>query len=290
MTQPSLAPRVDETPAALQRTIGVGRVAFKPAPSDRPETRATRLETLYQEGAAKVRLPKVYSDMAEAVLINTSGGLTGGDVLDWSVEAGVNTRSVLTTQACEKIYRASEGTANVTSFLSLDKGAELHWLPQETILFDRSSLSRQLHVHMAQDARFLAVEAVILGRDAMGEQVTEAHFSDRWRIHRGGKLVHADDLLLSGKVGEIAAGSSTLASQRAFASVVYVGPEDQEVLEAWCAKLRPKAPDMSFGVSAFNGKITARLTAVDGFALRQKLIPFLQGLRPDQPLPKLWSL
>ncbi|MDX5594402.1 urease accessory protein UreD [Pseudovibrio sp. SPO723] len=289
MTAHNLAEK--PTPVAgLQRTAGVGRIAFKPAPSEDPTTSATRLETLYQEGAAKVRLPKVYSDMAEAVLINTSGGLTGGDVLDWSVEAGVNTRSVLTTQACEKIYKASEGTANVTSFLSLDKGSELHWLPQETILFDRASLSRQMHVHMAEDARFLAVEAVILGRDAMGEQVEMAHFSDRWRIHRGGKLVHADDLLFSGEVTKIAAGSSTLARQRAFASVVYLGPEDQEVLEARCDALRPKTPDLSFGISTVNGKITARLTAATGFDLRQKLIPFLQGLRPERALPKLWSL
>ena len=49
----------------------------------------TRVERLYQEGAAKIRMPRTSSaDPLEAMLINTAGGLTGGDRLDWQIEAG----------------------------------------------------------------------------------------------------------------------------------------------------------------------------------------------------------
>ena len=37
------------------------------------------LKELYQSGCAKLMLPKTYGKMTEAVLLNTAGGITGGD-------------------------------------------------------------------------------------------------------------------------------------------------------------------------------------------------------------------
>jgi urease accessory protein len=76
----------------------------------------------------------------------------------------------------------------------------VHWLPQETILFDRASLSRRLEVDLAEGAEFLAVEAVLLGRKAMGEAMREGLFQDRWRIRKNGVLLHAENLRLSGDI------------------------------------------------------------------------------------------
>ncbi|NKB78601.1 hypothetical protein HED49_03615 [Ochrobactrum daejeonense] len=71
----------DDTPADLssQRIDGLGglSVQFKDGRS--------RLSRLYQEGAAKIRMPQVANDPMEAILINISGGLTGGDRLRWDV-------------------------------------------------------------------------------------------------------------------------------------------------------------------------------------------------------------
>ena len=99
----------------------------------------TRLREFYQEGAAKIRLPQTFDASMEAVIINTAGGLTGGDRMNWSVAAGPGTRIDVTTQACEKIYKASAGTAEVTTRIEAGAGARVDWLPQETILFDRAS-------------------------------------------------------------------------------------------------------------------------------------------------------
>ncbi len=63
----------------------------------------SRLEQLFQEGCAKIRLPDTFSNEMEAILINSSGGLTGGDELEWRADAGEGTSLVVTTQACEKI-------------------------------------------------------------------------------------------------------------------------------------------------------------------------------------------
>ncbi|TIU55257.1 MAG: hypothetical protein E5W35_18880, partial [Mesorhizobium sp.] len=72
----------------------------------------TRLQRLYQDGSAKIRLPAVQGDPLEAVLINTAGGMTGGDRLGWTIEVGAEASASITTQACEiDIQRAGEGGA-----------------------------------------------------------------------------------------------------------------------------------------------------------------------------------
>ena len=131
----------------------------------------TRIVELYQEGAAKIRMPAVAVDPLEAVLINTAGGLTGGDRIGWEIEAGPGARASITTQACEKVYRTHSGGAVVSMTLTAREGARIAWLPQETIVYDRSAFARSLEVDLADGAGTLIVEATVFGRLAMGERV-----------------------------------------------------------------------------------------------------------------------
>ena len=140
---------------ALQRARDCGRIAV------RAEGGVTRLARLYQEGCGKIRLPRdARAEGLEAVLINSSGGLTGGDQMSWQAEVGAGARLTLSTQACERIYRARDGVAGQRATLTVGAGASLHWLPQETILFDGGALSRRLDADLHAGGRLLAVEAV----------------------------------------------------------------------------------------------------------------------------------
>lgn len=179
---------------APQRAWGRGRLSAKPFDG------RTRLAEFYQEGCAKIRLPDTFDHTMEAVLINSSGGLTGGDRLEWTFDSGEETHLTLTTQACEKIYKSSGGTATVDTRIDVRAGACVHWLPQETILFERAAMARSLEVDIADNAEFLAVEAVLLGRKAMGEAMENGLFQDRWRIRKGGVLLHAENLKLAGEM------------------------------------------------------------------------------------------
>ncbi|MGL4489603.1 MAG: urease accessory protein UreD, partial [Rhizobiaceae bacterium] len=132
----------------MQRAFGRGECFVK------SRAGVTAIDRLWQEGCAKIRLPK-HDHGFEAVMINSSGGLTGGDRMHWRVHAGVDTAITVTTQACEKIYAASDGVAEVQTHLSMEQGSRLNWLPQETILFDRSALARTLNVELAADAQLL---------------------------------------------------------------------------------------------------------------------------------------
>lgn len=275
-------------PPALQRTSGTGRMAVKTVNGQ------TRLDTFYQEGAAKIRIPRLPGQARmEAVLINTSGGLTGGDRLAWDIDAGAGTALTLTTQACEKVYKASAGTADVTVSLKAGAGASLAWLPQETIVFDRARLMRRLDADLAPDARLLAVEATIFGRQARGESVREALFSDRWRIRRDGKLVHADNLRLEGDVAGALALPAVTGGGIAVATVLLVtetaeglaGPLRDQL--AACPTVQSSA---SFWRVAGSGKLLARFVARDSVALRKGLVPTLALLNEGAQLPKIWSL
>lgn len=274
-TPPAEAPR-------FQRIQAAGRV------SATVRDGKTCLERLYQEGSAKIRLPRLPGASLEAILINTGGGLTGGDRLEWEVTAGPGASMVATTQACEKIYRSSGGEALVTCRLKVAEGGFLAWLPQETILFGGSALRRRLEIDLEPGARALIVEAAIFGRTAMGESVTQARFRDRWRLRVDGRLVHAEELALEGHVHELLQEAAGGNGAVAMASILLVGENAAAMLPSVQALLGPQDGASAWTVGG-SGKLLARLLGRDGHALRQRLVPMIRLLSGEAGLPRIWS-
>ena len=261
-------------PAAAQRARGTARVTMGPD---------ARLRDLYQQGCLKVVFP---GRGAEAVLVNTAGGLTGGDRVEVTAEAAPGARLTLSTQAAERGYRASAETpAFATVRLSAGAGARLHWLPQETILYDGARLRRRIEADLAPDATFLAVEAVIFGRTAMGERFRSGLFADDWRIRRGGRLVWADAMRLGPDPGAQLDHPWTTGGAGAVVTLFCAGPST----EAAVAALRTHLP-APWGVSLLDpDAAVARGVAEDGHALRARLVPALEAVLRG-PLPKVWRL
>ena len=153
-----------------------------------------KLKRFYQSGSAKIFIPKTYAKTTEAVLVNTAGGLTGGDIFGAKLRADGDTHLTVSTQTAERVYCAlGPQAAKITIDIDLGGKASLHWLPQETILFDGAGFSRHLKVEMDDAASFLASEMMVFGRTAMHETVRQGNLSDQWRISRGGRLIHAED-------------------------------------------------------------------------------------------------
>ncbi len=145
--------------------------------------------------------------------------------------------------ACEKVYRARDGRAEVEVSLNAAAGGRIDWLPQETILFDGGALARTLAADLAADARLLAAEAVILGRTAMAEIVRVGELRDRWRIRRAGRLVFADDLHFGRDMTTLTALAPVLGGAAAFASLLLVAEDAARFLEPLRAAIgRPAAP------------------------------------------------
>lgn len=269
-----------QTDHQLQRARGTGRIAAGWRES------TTRLDTLFEEGCAKIRLPRTHDDSVQAVLINSAGGLTGGDRIDWRADATAGARLVLTTQACERIYRSLGSDAELMTRITVGAGARLDWLPQETILFQGARLRRRLEVDLAPDARFTTIEAVIIGREAMGEDARDLRFADSWRIRVDGRLLHAEQTRLRGEDRE-RDSLGLLEANRAFATILHIAPDAGRRLD----DVRALLPDDARAAASLIGnRLIVRAMAPSGIALRRAIAPALALLSGAGALPRLWHL
>jgi urease accessory protein len=247
---------------------------------------------LAQSGCGRLLFPAIAAGAPlEAVIVNTSGGLTGGD--RFLVEAGVapDASAMLTTQACEKIYRSDGSDTHIETRLRVGTGAELAWLPQETILFDGARLRRKLIIDIEETSCLLAVEAVLLGRKASGESLTRGLFRDSWRVRRAGKLVFAEETAFEGDLAPRLAAAASLKGASAYASVLLAAPDAAIRLDG----ARQLFDDQMLmkeavegGISTFDGLCVARMIAQDGAALRRVLVALLKALGGD--LPRVWHI
>lgn len=247
----------------------------------------TRLSALRQAGAARVRFPKPAGNAApEAVLLNTAGGLTGGDRIDIDVTLADRCEATVTSAAAEKIYRSLGDATQIAIDLRLGQGSSCCWLPQPTIMFNGSNLDRRTHVHMAADARLLAVEMLIYGRTAMGEDVRRGSIRDAWRVRRDGCLVFADTTRVSGAIADVLGRGATLDGARATAMLLYVAPDARARLDEVRALLEPASS--TAGVSSWNGMLLVRATARHGRDLQRDLQPVITRLS-GRLLPRVWQ-
>jgi len=262
----------------LQRTEGALRLGFSVR-----EGKTIAAET-FQSGALRVRFPRALGP-PEAVILNTAGGLTGGDVLTISLRVGAGAQAVIAGQACEKIYKSAQGKAVIRTAITLSDNAALDYLPQPTILFDHARLERETTAHIAEESRLLALEAGILGRTAMDEEFREGALRDVWKIWREGRLVFSDALALTGEAARALKSPWALDRTRAYATLIHAAPNAEERID----EMRGLLSDMTGAASAWNGVLVTRLVAPDGYTLMRMLSHILGAFRKS-PLPRLWSI
>jgi urease accessory protein len=263
------------------RNRAVGRVAFSVV----AVPGCSRRSRVYEAGSLRVRFPNgINRDTLDAVIVNTAGGMAGGDDFGIDIDVGPDARLTVTTAAAEKIYRSLGTDTEVGVKLKVSSGGKLAWLPQETILFDQMRLRRSIDIDLAEDSRLLLAEAVVFGRSAMGETVAHGHFTDRWRVRAGGKLIFAETTRLDGEIAQHLAQRAVADGNVAVASLIKYPGNDDDV-----AAIRAATDDFSseVGASAWNGLAVARFVAPDGAALRRDLVAVLTALHAG-PLPRLW--
>src|SRR5690606_33552734 len=153
--------------------------------------------------------------------------------------------------------------AHVETTLRVGAGAHLDWLPQETILYAASKLDRRIDVDLAEGATLTAIEAVLLGRDAMGEDARDALLRDTWRIRRNGRLVHAVAARLSGADTE-RDRLPLLAGGNALASIVHIAASaDRAALLG--RRIRAELqPGRSLALSVLGERLVIRAMAKSG--------------------------
>ena len=272
-----------------ERADGAARIEFKVGPDGR-----TVLGDLYQRAPCRALFPSVEcGEPTQAVLLTTSGGLTGGDRTEVHVGIRRDARATVTTQAAEKLYRAlaQDPDTSIQVRMKVDAGGWAEWLAQETIVFEGARLRRDFHADVDPTARLLATESLVLGRTAMGERFETGLIHDSWRIRRAGRLVWADALHLEGDITEVLAAPFGFGTAVACSNVVYVGedaaarlPQVRELL----GNCRVPA-----AATAFDGLLLTRLLSDDAAALRAAVVALVGGIRQltaalAPRLPRVW--
>ena len=247
-----------------------------------------KLKRFYQSGSAKIFIPKTYAKTIEAVLVNTAGGLTGGDIFDAKLRADGDTHLTVSTQTAERVYCAlGPQAAKITIDMELGGKASLHWLPQETILFDGAGFSRHLKVEMDDAASFLASEMMVFGRAAMHETVRQGNISDQWRISRDGRLIHAEALRLDGHIDEKLLQPASADGGVCVATTLYVSRDAEAKADAVRSFFK-NHDDVRTAVSAWDGKLVIRSVCGNTARLKKLMAQFIEQFR-NIANPRVWN-
>jgi urease accessory protein len=244
----------------------------------------TEPERLFETGGLRWRFPRS-SNPCEAAIVNTGGGVAGGDAYSVSLTLGEGAEVEATTPSAERIYRSGGPAATITTRLKLASGARLYWMPQETLLFDGARLERRLEVETSGEAEFIIAETLVFGRLAMGESRIDATLRDSWRVRRDGRLVLADETKLE-QAGATLERKAAGAGARAVSTIVASAPNNEACLPDLRAALKAAGSGVESGASAFDGLIVARLLAGSSHELRAALLAAIVALGGRKP--RLW--
>lgn len=268
-------------PVAMQRARGSAFLSVAPSRG------ASRMVDLAQSGSARVMLPLLPGPRPEAVFLNTSGGLTSGDVLDFGMSVAEGARLTSTTQTAERAYLALAGPARLSVRADVGAGADLEWLPQETILFQGADLVRETRIDLARDSQCLVLETVVLGRRAMGEVVTRARLRDRRTVTVLGRPFHIEALELTPEALTHADCSALLGPAFAWSSLALCGPGAESAADA--LRSIPSPDGVTAAASGWNGRTLFRATATDLWPLKRHLARVIAHLT-GHPLPRVWQM
>jgi urease accessory protein len=266
-----------------QRTRGLAEVALEAGP------KGARLTRLYQRGSAKVFLPKVHGDRPEIVFLNTAGGLTGGDDMRFDLTLGAGVRATATTQTAERAYASLGDPASMIVRMNVRAGGVLHWLPQETILFEHSTLARRTEIDLEGDAAVVFCETIVLGRAAMGERLCHMRCTDWRAVRRDGRPVLVEPFELTSDHLAQREGAAVLGDAVAVSTLALCAPGAQDQLAAIRACLA-QAPDrVRAAASGWDDKLVVRALSSDAHALRKTVAAVLRILT-GRALPRVWAI
>jgi urease accessory protein len=271
----------------LQRADGCGRIVL------RGSENGTCIEDIFERSPIRIMFPRTGDcGVEEAVIINTGGGVAGGDRHECSVSALPGTSIAVTSQAAEKVYRALNEPARVTTRLKALESARLAWLPQETIVFNGARLQRTTEIELFSGARLLALEWLVLGRAAHGEVVVGGSITDSWRVKKDGRLIWADSFRITDEIFPHLKRKALLSNCNAIATLICFGP----YLDKRFDFLREIIPSLGCNCAAtlVSGLIVVRFAAKESSDLKLVLRSFLEQFGPELGsgpfrVPKMWS-
>jgi urease accessory protein len=246
----------------------------------------THLTSLTERGGYRAKFPRTPGTGLEAVIVNSGGGVAGGDRVRLSASAGAGARLTVSTATAERIYRSLGPSTEINVRLQADAGTTLGWLPQPTILFSGARLDRRFEVDLAADARLILAETFVFGRIASGEIMGDGMVRDRWRIRRDGRLAFAETTRLDGDLAALLDRPTIAGGARATALIVVVAPDAEDLRDGVREALAGSRAD--HGVSAWDGLLVVRALA-SGLDAVHDVVQRVVRIAMGGTVPRAWA-
>ncbi len=254
---------------------------------------STRLHHLRQDWPCRVLFPVLQPHSPpEAVLVNTAGGMVGGDCVRQKLRARNDAAVVFTTQAAEKIYRSDHAISQIDTEIIAEKECQVEWMPQEMILFENARLRRATHIHLCQSSTLLAAEITVFGRLARGERFSSGYLYDQWNVYLDRKLIWADRLNLSEGLTATLRSRYAFGNAAAMALIVCRSPDMRAARDAARDACNDSIPG-SF--TQVNGLVIGRFVSDNAMHLRKLVTDVWMCLRNSAGLagrfiPRIWEI
>jgi urease accessory protein len=271
----------------LQRSTGCARLVLAGS------AHGTRIVEVFERCPIRIMFPRVRgAPVEEAVVVNTGGGIAGGDRLESAVTVLADASVTVTSQAAERVYRALNEPARIDTRLKVCDAAKLAWLPQETIVFNGARMRRNTEIEISTGAELLALEWLVLGRAAHGEQVAGGEIIEGWRVKMHDRLIWADRFRIVDDMFPRLRSRPLLGDFKAIGTLIYFGPDPETQVQL----MRDLAPELPCHCVAtkVSGLMIARLGARAAAELKAGLREILRQFDPTRAqspfrIPKMWS-
>lgn len=301
--------------------VPVANDSAAPAPADKPvaasapsrweasihlqlaqRARGTRLIKNQHIGPLYVQKP-FYPEgdqVAHVYLLHPPGGLVSGDSLRISADLQGQSRAVFTTPGAGRVYRARKDLTlqKQSIHFTLAAGAQLEWLPMETIIFPGANTQLTTRVDVQPGSLFCGWDITCLGLQANQQAFNQGSARQRFAIYEQGRLALLESFAVTGGDQLFLHGSAALRSCSVNGFFV-IGPIASntvapQALEKLIDGLRMTQSDYLFGVTQVKNYLVLRYLGNDSAEARKVFLAAWQRLRPVifQRLacePRIWA-
>src|SRR5262249_22645947 len=135
-------------------------------------------------------------------------------------------------------------------------------------------IRRQIEIDFRSSTEFMALEWLVLGRAARGEEVKSGYIHDSWLVRRDGRLIWADSFLVTDRTFPHLSREALLFDRKAVGTLIYFGPHVDRRLESLREVAQSQQCDCA--VTMVSGLIIVRFASIAAFDLRGALTCMLQ--------------
>ncbi len=231
-------------------------------------------------------------EVCHSIIVHPPGGIAAGDCLGLNLTVETDAHALITTPGATKWYRSEGAMAEQHIALKLAPGARLEWLPQEAIVFNSARARQTVSVDLADDARYLGWDILVLGRVASQERLIYGCYEQAFRVSRNGVPLWLEH-------GSIAGNSTMLRSPVGLAgcpvvaTLIAVGNAPNAALVAACRAIAV-SPGGRVAMSAMPQLLSARYLGHRVEDAKKFLQSVWRELRPHYfgravQTPRIWS-